>query len=172
MYPCTRTHVHLDGLLPCIPGNIRITGAPIKVWDSHRKKWRSVFPVLVFAYADTPARRGWALTTGHTGRSGCDKCGIRGIRILPGGIQLNWTAFAGFHHPCPAMVFYPQPKVSLFSPSLTVSCSVASPVHVALRHVPLRHATNTPFSCCRNGSKRTSSSGLMVYPILLLWRRF
>lgn len=92
-------------------GKTQIRGNPIMVWDSFRKRWRKVFPVLVFAYADTPARRGWAMTTGHTGKSGCDKCGIRGVRKLPGGIVLTWTAFAGYFGKCPALLFGAKSKV-------------------------------------------------------------
>lgn len=98
-------------------GNIRVKGTPIRVWDSHRNSWRYVYPILVFAFADTPARRRWALTTGHTGKSGCDKCGIRGFRLLPSGIELNWTAFMGYSSPCPVLLFDAESKVC--SPGLS-----------------------------------------------------
>ena len=71
--------------------------------DSHRNVDREVYPVLVFAFADTPARRGWALTCGHSGRSGCDKCGIRGVKILPSGQELSSVSFLGYCEPAPAL---------------------------------------------------------------------
>ena len=82
-----------------------MNGTPIKVFDSFRRVWRWVYPVLVFAYADTPARRAWALTCGHTGRSGCDKCGIRGVRVLPSGEIVSFTVFVGYAGPTAAMVY-------------------------------------------------------------------
>lgn len=95
-------------------GETLVRGAPIRVWDSHRKKYRLVFPVLVFAFADTPARRSWALTIGHTGFRGCDKCSIKGIRKLPDGTTLGWTAFCGYYRECHAAVLEEGAKVRIF----------------------------------------------------------
>lgn len=77
-------------------GEVTVTGEPITVFDAHRRVYRKVYPVLVFAYADTPARRGWLLTCGASGRSGCDKCGIRGVRTLSDGTALTATRFLGY----------------------------------------------------------------------------
>ena len=93
-------------------GNIHVRGDPIEVYDSYRKKLRKVFPVFVFAFADTPARRSWNLTIGATGFSGCDKCGIRGTRSLPDDVEIGWTAFIGYKRPCEAVVLNADKKVS------------------------------------------------------------
>lgn len=98
---------------PSTTWNFVVRGAPITVWDSHRQVERKVFPILVFAFADTPARRSWALTTGHSGNSGCDKCFIRGVRELPDGTPLRWSAFCGYYRECPAVYLEPDPVVSL-----------------------------------------------------------
>ena len=100
---------------PSTAGNFVVRGAPITVWDSHRQVERKVFPILVFAFADTPARRTWALTTGHSGNSGCDKCFIRGVRELPDGTPLGWSAFCGYYRECPAVYLEPDPVVSLYA---------------------------------------------------------
>lgn len=98
-------HVCVDrqSVVAFATGNITVSGEPIKVWDSYRRQYREVFPILVFAFADTPARRGWALTTGHTGFRGCDKCGIRGVRTLSSGVKLNFTAFCGYCEKVPVL---------------------------------------------------------------------
>lgn len=93
-----------------LAGNRTFSGKPIRVWDSHKKKWRQVYPIFLFAFADTPARRMWALTTGHTGNRGCDKCGLRGLRLLPDGFKLGWSAWAGFCSPCEAMILNKDKK--------------------------------------------------------------
>ena len=87
-----------------------MTGAPVTVYDSYRDVQRRVFPILVFAYADTPARRGWLLTCGASGRSGCDKCGTRGVRVLWDGTPLSTTRFLGFKGPTAALKLCPAPK--------------------------------------------------------------
>lgn len=86
-------------------GKFFIRGTPIKVFDSYRRCHREVFPIFVLAFADTPARRGWLLSTGHTSRSGCDKCGIRSVRKLPGGGTLDFNGFAGYTAAVPAKVY-------------------------------------------------------------------
>lgn len=88
-----------------IAGKVTVTGKPVKVWDSYRDMYRYVHPVLVFAYADTPARRSWLLGCGHTGRSGCDKCGIRGVRELTSGVPLGNTCFLGYSGSTLALVY-------------------------------------------------------------------
>lgn len=82
-----------------------MVGETIKVWDCYRNRYRQVAPVLAYAYADTPARRGWALTSGHTSRSGCDKCGLRSTRVLPNGDTITSSAFCGYTAPATALVY-------------------------------------------------------------------
>lgn len=86
-------------------GRATSVGQTITVWDSHRGQHRRVSPVLAFAYADTPARRGWALTTGHTSRSGCDKCGLRSTRVLHNGDIVPFSAFTGYTAPAAAVAY-------------------------------------------------------------------
>lgn len=86
-------------------GSIVVRGNPIRVYDSYRKRFRDVFPVFACAFADTPARRGWLLTTGHTSQSGCDRCGLRSVRTLPCGTPLDFNGFTGYTHPELARVF-------------------------------------------------------------------
>jgi len=92
-------------------GNVMLRGEPIEVWDPHRQRHRRVVPLLVAAFADTPARRAWALTTGHTCRSGCDKCGLRSTRLLPDGTGINFSAFLGYAALTNALVYDETTKV-------------------------------------------------------------
>lgn len=80
-------------------GGFRVTGCPIEVFDCHRRRNRYVYPIFVFAFADTPARRGWLLTTGHTSKSGCDRCGLVSTRTLPCGTQIGFNGFTGYTAP-------------------------------------------------------------------------
>ena len=80
-----------------------MTGNAITVYDIYVGEYKEVHPRLVYAVADTPARRGWALTTGHTSLSGCDKCGLRSTRELPSGDLVQFSAFAGYRDPAPAL---------------------------------------------------------------------
>lgn len=57
--------------------------------------------MIILAFADTPARRSWAMTCGHSGRSGCDKCFIRGD-VREG--QRHVT-FGGYVDAAPAALF-------------------------------------------------------------------
>lgn len=84
---------------------MKVIGETVRAWDAYRNRYRQVAPVLTYAYADTPARRGWALTTGHTSRSGCDKCGLRSTRVLPTGETVNFSAFCGYTAPATALVY-------------------------------------------------------------------
>ena len=77
----------------------------ILVWDSHRQTTRRVLPLLVLAFADTPARRAWALTCGHTGRSGCDKCGVRSVRQGPHGEVYSSACFGGYAWHAPTLTY-------------------------------------------------------------------
>lgn len=87
-------------------GNVTVTGDAFTIWDSFRQRERRVHPVLMFAFADTPARRCWALTCGHSGRSGCDKCGIRGTKDPSAGEDdSNPTVFAGYSRDTPALLW-------------------------------------------------------------------
>ena len=92
-----------------------MTGKGVEVWDSHRKQHRTVLPILVVAYADTPARRGWALTCGHTSRSGCDKCGLRSTRVLPNGDPISFSAFLGYDALTNGMVYDRETQVRTLS---------------------------------------------------------
>lgn len=92
---------------------MKVVGKTVKVWDAYRNQYRQVAPVLAAAYADTPARRGWALATGHTGRSGCDKCGLRSTRLLPSGDTVGFGAFCGYSAPATALVYDEDKQVPL-----------------------------------------------------------
>lgn len=113
-----------------------VHGVPIIVWDSHKNKHRKVYPILVFAFADTPARRSWALTTGHTGFRGCDKCGLIGFRQVTEEVTLKWTAFAGYCNKCRAVVLPPGSEVH---PELAYPCPGNSVVCAAMLAQRLRH---------------------------------
>lgn len=93
-------------------------GNSISVWDSHAGKSKQVYPVLVYAFGDTPARRGWLLGTSHVSRSGCDRCGVRSVRELPSGIPTMSSAFAGYKDPAPALKWNLASRV----------CGVSSPI--------------------------------------------
>lgn len=86
-------------------GNIQVACRGVQVWDCQRNGYRRVLPILVVAYADTPARRGWLLSCGATCRSGCDKCGIRSTRTLPNGEKLSFSAFLGYEALTNGMVY-------------------------------------------------------------------
>ena len=75
----------------------------VPVYDVFRAEQREVVPVLALAHADTPARAAWAATCGHTGRSGCDRCAIRGTRQLADGTPTPSTVFRGYDAPAPTL---------------------------------------------------------------------
>jgi hypothetical protein len=78
----------------------------LHVWDSFRQRRRKIVPILTLAFADTPARRAWNLTCGHCGRSGCDKCGIRGTRVVDeDGNGFGPTRFLGCASDAPTLSF-------------------------------------------------------------------
>lgn len=94
-------------------GHPTVHGCGIRVWDPYRQKIREVFPIMFYAVADTPARKCWLLTTSHNSRSGCDKCGIRACRELPGGDDAGYQAFSGYGCMTPAVVYEPQEQVRM-----------------------------------------------------------
>lgn len=59
----------------------------------------------MLVFFDTPARRIVFLSTGHTSRSGCDKCGLRSVRTLACGTPLGFNGFAGYTAPSLARVY-------------------------------------------------------------------
>lgn len=77
----------------------------VPVWDSYRKKERHVLPVLMFGQADTPFRAAWALTCGHSGRSGCDACSLRSTRCGPDGQEYSFNVYGGYTVPAPTLAF-------------------------------------------------------------------
>lgn len=86
-------------------GRVFVEGDAIEFFDIHRQKTRKVFPIFVFAFADTPARRGWLLTTGHNSKSGCDKCGLRSTKTLPNGAPIGFPGFTAYTAPAEAQYF-------------------------------------------------------------------
>ena len=64
-----------------------------------------MLPVLLLAFADTPQRRAWALTCGHSGRTGCDKCGLRASRFGADGFAYNNNCFRGYADLAQTMTF-------------------------------------------------------------------
>jgi hypothetical protein len=80
----------------------------MNIWDPVARKYRKVHPVLVLAQADTPFRAIWALLCGHSSRSGCDKCFIRGTMKGPGGEKWGATRFGGYTSPAPTLTFDDQ----------------------------------------------------------------
>lgn len=82
-----------------------VKGTPLIVWDSWRRTHRPIFPVLALAFQDTPWRSMWALTTGHSGLSGCDLCFQRGSTMLESGERLGSVRWLGCHHPAPFCAF-------------------------------------------------------------------
>ena len=59
-------------------------------------QFRKVVPLLVMAFADTPARATWALTCGHSGRSGCDKCSMPSTRTLADGTIIHYNIYRAY----------------------------------------------------------------------------
>lgn len=74
------------------------------MFDSYHNKVRKVVPILALCYADTPARSKLALTPGHSGRTPCDKCGIRSVRRLSTGQVLTHNAELGYDPPTHALM--------------------------------------------------------------------
>lgn len=160
---------------------MKVEGSCIKVWDSHRNVYRFVKPVVVVAYADTPARRGWALTCGHTSRSGCDKCGLRSTRTMFDGTETPTNVFTGYIANAKALVFDVQQGVRLAVTAVSV-CMLHAMCHF-LCHVPhcmpgVRdliscactgvvdvHLHSINCELCRCGSSSMSGLGLMVCTI-------
>lgn len=136
-----------------------MTGKGVEVWDSHRKQHRTVLPILVVAYADTPARRGWALTCGHTSRSGCDKCGLRSTRVLPNGDPISFSAFLGYDALTNGMVYDRETQVRTLS-----DVQALSPYFAVV------YAASMHWARCRSGSLSSSSSGVAGSMTLLPWR--
>ena len=64
--------------------------------ESGEIHFRKVVPLLVMAFADTPARATWALTCGHSGRSGCDKCFMPSTRMLADGTQIHFNIYRAY----------------------------------------------------------------------------
>lgn len=77
----------------------------MRVYDVYRKRYRSVVPVFALAFADTPFRAAWALTCGHSGRSGCDKCALRSTRGATDGEQYTHNVFGGYTDLAPTLNF-------------------------------------------------------------------
>lgn len=114
-----------------VDGKPCVHGSGIRVWDPFRQRVREVFPVFMFAIADTPARKCWLLTTSHNSRSGCDKCGIRSGRELPGGYITGYQAFAGYGEKTTA-VDYDADKQVMFPCLMRVIKSCLTPSSVCL----------------------------------------
>jgi hypothetical protein len=68
-------------------------GAVRIVWCCQCSSW----PLLT--------RRAWALTCGHSGRTGCDKCGLRSTRRVPDGTEYSSNCFGGYSARAPTVTF-------------------------------------------------------------------
>ena len=90
----------------------------ITVWDSHHKAYRFVLPVLLLAFADTPQRRAWALKCGHSGRTGCDKCGLRATRHGADGMEYASNCFRGYAELAPTSTWMARGQLPRCSTAL------------------------------------------------------
>ena len=82
----------------------------MEVFDPCLQKVRKVVPVLAIAYADTPARAKLALTPGHSGRTPCDKCGVRSVRTLSDGHVIKFNALRGYIASTHALIFHAKER--------------------------------------------------------------
>jgi hypothetical protein len=82
-----------------------VTGKFMNIWDPVARKFRKVHLVLALAQADTPFRAIWALLCGHSSRTGCDKCFLRGTKKGPNAEAWGATRFGGYSQHAPTLVF-------------------------------------------------------------------
>jgi hypothetical protein len=82
-----------------------VTGKSMNIWDPVARKFRKVHLVLALAQADTPFRAIWALLCGHSSRTGCDKCFLRGTKKGPNAEAWGATRFGGYSQHAPTLVF-------------------------------------------------------------------
>lgn len=97
--------VSISTALPHRPCAAVVKGTPIIVWGSWTRAHRPIFPVLAFAFQDTPWRSMWALTSGHSGASGCDFCFQRGSTTNDKGDRLGAVRWLGCYHSSPFCIF-------------------------------------------------------------------